>query len=273
VGTLYLVATPIGNLEDITLRALRVLREASLIAAEDTRRTRKLLAHYEFSVPLTSYHEHNKNRKEPGILAALEHGDVALVSDAGTPGISDPGYELVGAAVAAGHEAVVIPGASAPIMALVGSGLPTDTFRFLGYLPRKKNEIMRLLQQIKSDRSTLIFFEVPHRLRQSLEALIEGLGGDRSAAACRELTKLHEQFVRGTLDEIRTAFLETEPRGEFTLVIGGAPAAQKWTEDQVRVQLEASLSEGLSPSQAARQVALESGWGRRDVYRMTLEAK
>jgi 16S rRNA (cytidine1402-2'-O)-methyltransferase len=271
VGTLYLVATPIGNLEDITQRGLRMLREVSLIAVEDTRQTRKLLDHYKITTPIISYHEHNKLTRVDQLLTALDEGDIALVSDAGTPGLSDPGYRLVRAVLEVGHRVSPIPGPSAPIAALVASGLPTDSFIFLGYLPRRATERRRLLKELADERRTLLTFEAPHRLQSSLEDLEAALGHERPVAVCRELTKLHEEIVHGTIGEVRTHFTEIKPRGEFTLVIGGATGDETWDEEQVREALSTRLSQGLSPTEAARDVATESGWPRREVYRLTLE--
>lgn len=271
MGTLYLVATPIGNLEDITLRALRVLREVALIAAEDTRRTGKLLARYEIETPLISYHDHSADQRVEELLTRLASEDVALVSDAGSPLISDPGYELIQAAAHQGIPVVPVPGPSAVIAALSASGLATDSFLFSGYLPRKGNERRRMLQGQANAQHTLIFFEVPHRLHASLEDLIEVLGADRPAAVCRELTKLHEQIVRGTLSEIQAHLRDVDPRGEYTLVIGGAAGPGPWTEDEVRQALEERIHSGDTPSQAARWVASQSGWSRREIYRFTLE--
>ena len=271
MGKLYLVATPIGNLEDITLRALRLLREVSLIAAEDTRRTRKLLAKYEISTPTISYHEHNKDERESALLNALAAGDVALVSDAGTPGLSDPGYELVQMAIAHGIEVIPVPGPSAPVAALIASGLPTDSFLFLGYLPRKSGERRTLLQQLRDEQRTVILFEVPHRVRDSLAEMEEILGRKRLMVAARELTKMHEQILRGTIAEVRKAVASGSPRGEYTLIIGPAPGGEPWPEKRVRERLKVVLAQGLSHSEAARQVSQESGWPRKDVYRLGLE--
>jgi 16S rRNA (cytidine1402-2'-O)-methyltransferase len=268
VGTLHLVATPIGNLEDITLRALRVLSRVRLIAAEDTRQTRKLLAHYQISTPILSYHEHNKLTRLREVLTALDQGDVALVSDAGTPGLSDPGYELVRAALGAGHGVTPVPGPSAPIAALVASGLPTDSFVYLGYLPRRRAERRRLIRSLAGEARTLLAFEVPHRLVESLADLEEGLGAARPAAVCRELSKVHEEITRGTLEDARRRFEAQPPRGEVTLVIGGAEAQQRWTEAMVRAALEERTGSGVGRSEAARQVAGLSGWSKRDVYRL-----
>jgi 16S rRNA (cytidine1402-2'-O)-methyltransferase len=273
VGTLYLVATPIGNLEDLTQRALRMLKEVNLIAAEDTRQTRKLLAHYHINTTLISYHEHNKEERLKRILLALAGGDVALVSDAGTPGLSDPGYMLVRAVLDAGYGVSPIPGPSAPIAALVASGLATDAFIFQGYLPRRSAERKSLLKELASERRTLIFFEVPHRLRKALADMENCFRSDRPIAICRELTKLHEEILRGTLAEIRAHFEEHEPRGEFTLVVSGAPAKARWEEAEVREALNQRMTEGLNPSEAAKVVASQSGWSRREVYQLTLEGR
>jgi 16S rRNA (cytidine1402-2'-O)-methyltransferase len=273
MGTLYLVSTPIGNLEDITLRALRVLREADIIAAEDTRHTRKLLKRYEITTKLTSYHEHNKEAREEFLLDVLEGGDLAVVSDAGTPGLSDPGFELVQAALERGYEVTSIPGPSAPIAALVASGLPTDSFIFLGYLPRKASARRALIESLSNERRTLVLFEVPHRIHKTLGDLIAVLGEDRLAALGRELTKLHEEIVRGTLGEVQTHIASGKPRGEYTLVLGGAPMPGKWTESEVMEAMRARINTGLNRSSAARQIAAESGWTRQEVYRLSLEEK
>jgi 16S rRNA (cytidine1402-2'-O)-methyltransferase len=271
VGTLYLVATPIGNLEDISLRALRVLREVDIIAAEDTRRTGKLLAHYEIDTPLISYHEHSGKLRLNELATRLEHADVALVSDAGSPLISDPGYELIQAAAEREIAVVPIPGPSAVIAALGAAGLPTDSFLFLGYLPRKDTERKTLLEQQVRTSYTLVLFEVPHRIRDALDDLVAIFGPDRPGAICREMTKKHEQILRGTLGEIAEAIHEIEARGEYTLVIAGAPGSQDWTEAEVRRALDERIAAGSKPSEAARWVASQSGWTRGDVYRLTLE--
>ncbi|HEY72246.1 MAG TPA: 16S rRNA (cytidine(1402)-2'-O)-methyltransferase [Thermoflexia bacterium] len=272
MGALYLVGTPIGNLEDITLRALRILEEVDLIAAEDTRRARILTQRYEIETPVTSYFEGNKITKLETVLRALGTGDVALISEAGMPGLSDPGYELVCAAIERGYPVTPIPGPSAPVVALVVSGLPSDSFLYLGFLPRRRNERRKLLTEAASERRTLIAFESPHRLRKSL-ADFEAVLGDRPLAVCRELTKLHEEIWRGSIAEARAHFDEVEPRGEFTLVIGGAPEGERehWDERQVRAALDDLLAQGVRRSGAARRVAAISGWGRREVYRLGLE--
>jgi 16S rRNA (cytidine1402-2'-O)-methyltransferase len=269
MGSLYLVATPIGNLEDITLRALRLLRQVDLIAAEDTRHTGRLLAHYEIDTPQLSYHEHNKLTRLDAVLKALEKGDVALVSDAGMPGLSDPGYELVRAAIAHGIPVVPVPGPSALTAALVASGLSTDAFVYLGFLPRRPVERRRLLTGLRDERRTLVAFESPHRLAAALDDVVAVLG-DRQITVARELTKLHEEIWRGSASQAREHFAGPV-RGEITLVIAGASAPPRWDEEQVRQQVTQLMSQGLSHRQAARQVAQLSGWTRRAVYQLTLD--
>ncbi len=273
MGSLYLVATPIGNLEDITLRALRVLREVELVAAEDTRHTRTLLARYEIETSVTSYFEHNKLTKLDQILGALETGDVALVSDAGMPGLSDPGYELVRACLERGVPVVPVPGPSAVVTALVASGLPTDRFLYLGFLPRRAQTRRALLASVASEPVTCVFFEAPHRLLATLADLCAALG-DRPVAVARELTKVHEEIWRGTLEEARAHFEASPPRGEFTLVVGGAPSSKaRWDEVQVRSALEEMLAQGAGTRDASREVATQAGWSRRDVYALALELR
>jgi 16S rRNA (cytidine1402-2'-O)-methyltransferase len=240
------------------------------VAAEDTRQTRKLLDHYQIHTRLISYYEHNKLGRIEPILTALAEGDVALVSDAGTPALNDPGYELVRAVLAAGYPVSPIPGPSAPVAALVASGLPTDAFIYLGYLPRKSGERRQLLEQAAAYPYTLIFLEAPHRLRAALEDLLAMLG-DRPMAAARELTKLHEEIFRGTVRETLAHFTAQEPRGEFTLVIGGAPAPARWSEAQVRAAAREAARRRQSPAQAAGELAERSGWPRREVYRLLLD--
>ena len=268
--TLYIVATPIGNLEDITLRALRVLKEARLIAAEDTRTTRKLLTHYDIHTPLTSYHDHNKVQKIPTIIKTLEEGDVALVSDAGTPGISDPGLELVQAAIDIGVSVVSIPGPSAVITALATSGISAEHFLFLGFLPRRKGERQGLLRSVSELPYTIVLFEAPHRLQATLAALHEVLG-NRPMAAVREATKLYEEVVRGTVSQCQEHF--TQPRGEFTLVIGGKLKSETPSPLEAEERLRALLEQGGSSREAREQVAAETGLPRREVYRMWLGMK
>ena len=274
MGTLYLVATPIGNLEDFSPRAVRILREAGLIAAEDTRVTRKLLSHFDIHTPLTSYFEHNKLTKLETVLAALIKGDVALVSDAGTPAINDPGYELVRAALGVGHTVSPVPGPTAPVAALAASGLPTDSFLYLGYLPRKSSERLALGDQIANLTYTLILLESPHRLLAALKDLQAALG-DRQIAIARELTKVHEEIWRGNISAGREHFTQNEPRGEFTLVVAGHRPDEKfsWAEDKVMIALKIGLKQGESPAALSGRVAQASGWERRKVYKMAVNLK
>jgi 16S rRNA (cytidine1402-2'-O)-methyltransferase len=269
MGTLYLVATPIGNLEDISARALRILGQAHLIAAEDTRQTRKLLTHFGLHTPMVSYHEHNKLSRLDVVLRALSEGDVALVSDAGTPALNDPGYELVRAALEAGHAVSPVPGPSAPIAALVASGLPTDAFLYLGYLPRRSAQRRLLLAQVRPLSYTLIFLETPQRLPGALQDLQDILG-ERPCAIARELTKLHEEIFRGSLSAARQHFSDQAPRGEFTLIVGGCPpeAKPRWNEARVRLALRSAQAQGKPASQVARETADESGWSKKDIYRL-----
>lgn len=262
--TLYVVGTPIGNLEDITIRALRVLREVQLIAAEDTRKAGILLRHYDISAPLTSFFEANERRKAGDILDALAEGDVALISDAGMPGISDPGYPLVREAIERGYPVVPIPGPSAHTAALVISGLPADQFMFLGFPPRKHPE--QLFEGLVGIAATLVLYEAPHRLQQTLEAMLQTLG-DRDIALCRELTKMYEEVWRGRISDALIWSEENPPRGEFTLVVAGASGEpERWREVRVREALAMRMAEGLSRPQAAREIAAESGWRRREIY-------
>lgn len=273
MSTLYLVATPIGNLEDISARALRVLKDVSLIAAEDTRHTGKLLNHFGIHTPVISYHEHNKLTRLERVLEALAQGDVALVSDAGTPALNDPGYELVRAVIEAGYSVSPIPGASAPVAALAASGLPSDTFLYLGYLPRKPTERRRLLEQVALLRHTLVFLETPHRLISSLGDLLDILG-DRQAAVARELTKLHEEIFRGSLSQALQHFKSSPPRGEFTLVLAGCPQeASRWPVEHLQNELNLRLQAGEAPSQIARGVANEAGWSKKDVYALLTQIR
>jgi 16S rRNA (cytidine1402-2'-O)-methyltransferase len=270
---LYIVATPIGNLEDLTLRALRVLREVDLIAAEDTRVTRKLLSRYDIGTRLVSYHEHNSARRLPELLEALTSGDVALVSDAGTPGVNDPGSELVSAAAAAGFPVVPLPGASAVTTALAVSGLPVGQFVYLGFLPRKRGERTRLLGPLTNERRTLLAFEAPHRLRGALRDILDTLG-DRRIAVCRELTKLHEEVFRGTVAEALEHF--GEPRGELTLVIEGGqgePDDGPDREASARTLLVRARADGALVKDAVARAVRETGLSRRAAYRLWLETK
>lgn len=273
MGTLYLVATPLGNLEDISARALRVLREVDLIAAEDTRQTRKLLQHYDIHTPTTSYHEHSKPGKLQRILEALREGNVAVVSDAGTPALNDPGYQLVVEAIQAGYEVSPIPGPSAPVAALVVSGLPTAAFLYLGYLPRKSRERRRLLEEVARMPYTLIFLETPQRLLSAL-ADIQQVLGNRRIAVGRELTKLFEEIFRGDVESAREHFGSQPPRGEFTLVLEGYLNEEgPWTEERLQLELKKRLDAGGKPSKIASQLASESGWTKASVYNLLLALK
>lgn len=266
MSTLFLVATPIGNLEDFSDRAKRILSEVILIACEDTRHTAKLLNHYKIKTATTSYFEHNKQKKIDRILAKLETGDVALVSDAGTPGLNDPGYLLVRAALNAGHIVSPIPGASAPIAALVSSGLPTDRFLYLGYLPRKSGERQQLLKEIIALPYTLIFLEAPHRLVDSLSDLAE-VFGDRQIAIASEMTKMYENIFRGSIPEAQEHLKDEPARGEYTLVVAGQSQIEaQWSQEQVMEALHEGMESDTPPSQTARKIASASGWPRREVY-------
>lgn len=269
MGKLYLVATPIGNLEDVTLRALRILREVSLIAAEDTRTARTLLSHYSIPAKVVSYNEHNMAQRTPQILRALEEGDVALISEAGTPGVSDPGYELTVAALAAGHEVSPVPGPAAVIAAVSASGLPLQQFTFLGFLPRRSAERRRLLESVAEDRRTIVAFESPHRVRAALADALATLG-DRRIAVCRELTKLHEEIFRSTVSAAIAHF--AEPRGEFTLVIEGDTGSEPEVDDEdLRAEIRRLRESGISARDAATQVSRAFGVPRRRAYALAIE--
>lgn len=267
MGTLYLVATPIGNLEDMSPRAIRVLREASLIAAEDTRHTGKLLKHFEIETPLTSYFEHNKLNKLDFILGKLSTGDVALVSDAGTPTINDPGYELVRAALASNFDVLSVPGPSAPISALAVSGLPTDSFLYLGYLPHKSSERHKFVGQVGDLPYTLIFLESPHRIVESLEDILATLG-DRRICVAREMTKMFEEYWRGTVSGAVEHFRMKSAKGEFTLVIEGRTKdeSDKWTEAQVLKAIKKETKSDKSAKDISTELAMQSGWNKKEIY-------
>ncbi len=266
--SLYIVATPIGNLEDISPRAVRILREVKLIAAEDTRKTRILLDKYEIKTPLTSYYEHNKIDKLDYILEQLELKDVAIVSEAGMPGISDPGYELIAAASRKGIQVVPVPGPSAIITALAVSGLATDRFTFIGFLPRRIGERRQVLESVAGETGTIIAYEAPHRLTEALSDIIYVLG-DRKIAVCRELTKIYEEVFRGTVSEAQQHF--SDPRGEFTLVIEGkAKEKPRLTEDVVE-KLEALQQSGVGAREAVAKVVKETGLSKKEVYQAWLK--
>lgn len=269
-GTLYLVATPVGNLEDITLRALRILKEADLIACEDTRHTAKLLSRYEIATPRESYHDFNEESRTPRFIQMLREGkNIALVSDSGTPLISDPGYELVSSCRREGITVVPIPGPSAALAALTGSGLPTDSFFFGGFLPSKSTLRKRRLEQLSGIPATLVLYEAPHRLLASLEDLITVLGSRRACIA-REITKIHEEFVEGTLPELLEEFRSrTSVQGEITLVIergGNTPEPAEWPAS-IREHLAEVIQEtGLPRNEALKSVAKQRGLSRREAY-------
>ena len=274
MGTLYLVATPIGNLEDMSPRAVRILREVNLIAAEDTRHTGKLLKHFEIETPLTSYFEHNKLNKLDFILEKLSTGDVALVSDAGTPVVNDPGYELVKAALEARQDVKPIPGPSAPITALTVSGLPTDSFLYLGYLPHKTSERHRKLEEVESQSHTLVFLESPHRIVESLEDIFSILG-DRRICVAREMTKMFEEYWRGKVSGAVNYFKSQAPRGEFTLVVDGkkTDGSQKWTEAQLQLAIEDELKSEKSAKDISVELAIQSGWNKKEIYTLINQNK
>jgi 16S rRNA (cytidine1402-2'-O)-methyltransferase len=274
MGILYLVATPIGNLEDLSPRALRILRESTLIAAEDTRHTGVLLKHFEIKSPLTSYFEHNKISKLDRILEVLADGDVALVSDAGTPAINDPGYELVQTALAAGFDVRPIPGPSAPISALTVSGLPTDSFLYLGYLPHKAGERRKVMFQVSDQPYTLIFLETPHRVVEALEDILSTLG-DRRICVAREMTKMYEEYWRGTVSRAIEHFKSKEPRGEFTLVIEGKKTEERgrWTEEELLEAIRRELQTGKPAKEISVSLAEPSGWNKKEIYALINQNK
>ena len=275
-GTLYLSATPIGNLEDMTYRSVRILGEVGLIAAEDTRHTRKLLAHYDIHTPLTSYHEHNKLTKGPELIASLQGGgDLVCVSDAGLPGIADPGSHLAGLAIAAGIRVTPLPGANAALSALICSGLDTTVFTFVGFLPRTTKKRRETLERVKEHSETLLFYEAPHHLRATLAELAAALGAGRKAVAARELTKKFEEFRRGTLQELQDYFSVQEPRGEFVLLVAGNDGCQQAAPDVYAGLGPAALvarlvADGLDRKAAMREAAQRLGMSRRDVYQACL---
>ncbi len=266
---LYIVATPIGNLEDITLRALRTLREVKLIAAEDTRKTRRLLTKYDIKTPTTSYYEHNKWEKMDYIFSCLEKEDVALVSEAGMPGISDPGHELIVAAGEKGIPVVPIPGPSVVVTAVAVSGLPTDRFTFIGFLPRRTAARRELLESIAAEPGSVVILEAPHRLLATLHDMLAVLG-NRRMTVCRELTKIHEEVFRGTIEDAINRF--AEPRGEFTLVVAGKIAEEKGKLEpgDIEKRLRELQRAGMSAREASITVAGETGLPRKEIYRAWL---
>ncbi len=276
-GCLYLVATPIGNLEDITLRALRVLKEASVVACEDTRHTQKLLQHYGISTRMLSYHEHNEHSRTPELVAALQQGaQVALVSDAGMPLVSDPGHRLVAACIARGIRVVPVPGPSAVVAALAAAGLPCDEFVFVGFLPARSGERQRALERLRNEPRTMVFYEAPHRLLDTLTAAAD-VFGERPAVVARELTKVHEEFVRGSLRELAAYFFARPPRGEATLLVTGGTAASVSAEiaadagASLAARVEQLIHEhGLDRKAALKRAAKELGIPKREAYKRLL---
>lgn len=269
-GSLFIVATPIGNLADITYRAVQTLKDVDLVAAEDTRHSRKLLAHYQISTPLVSYHEHNARQKVEPLLEKLRSGlDMALISDAGTPGIADPGYRLVQACHAAGVRVIAIPGPSALVAALSVAGVPTDCFAFEGFLPAKSKARRELLQKLCAETRTLVFYEAPHRLTVALEDLLAEFGPERSLVVARELTKLHEEIFRGTVAEALQHFAGEKVRGELVLVV---PPGETTHRVSMTVALQKMLAESDLPRrEIVKMIAKEYGVSGSDVYRESLK--
>jgi 16S rRNA (cytidine1402-2'-O)-methyltransferase len=268
VPALYIIATPIGNLEDISLRALRLLKQVKLIAAEDTRTARRLLNAYDIKTPLTSYHEHNKRAKLGYLLDCLKEKEVALVSEAGMPGVSDPGYELISAAIGRGIPVVPVPGASAVITALVVSGLPSNQFLYLGFLPRRQGVRRRLLRSVADEPWTIIAFEAPHRLLATLADALE-VFGDRMVAVCRELTKVYEEVFRGRLSQAMEHF--AQPRGEFTLVIGGKVRQETEISQQIEKKLRKLYQQGAGAKETVARLSETSGVSKRKLYQAWLK--
>src|SRR5215467_6456135 len=268
-GTLYLVATPIGNLEDITLRALRILREVDLIACEDTRQTRKLLDHYGIATASVSYHEHNEAARAEELVRKLEGGaTIAQVSDAGMPGISDPGYRLIRLAIEKGIPVVPVPGPSAVIAALVGSGLPADAFEFHGFLPPKSGQRRTALESFRPSRHTIVVYEAPHRIRETLEDIVAVLGAGRPVVLARELTKIHEEFIRGTAKEVLQRLQDRETKGEITLLIGAGESQAGTAHKNLAERLREIMQEQkLDEKGALKVLAKEQGLSKSGVYR------
>ncbi len=272
-GILYLVGTPIGNLEDMTFRAIATLKQVDLIAAEDTRHTGKLLHHFGIETPQTSYHEHNAFKRVPELVEKLRQGmSIALVTDAGMPAISDPGVELVQGCIAAGVRVIPIPVVTAGIAALTASGFATQHFGFDGFLPSDKKEKRDRLEILRLETRTMILYEAPHRLLRTLEDLANSLGHDRQIAIARELTKLHEEFWRGSIEGAIAHFTIHAPKGEFTLVLAGSAPSLKpvWTEDIILAELQNLIGSGISRSEASRQLAELAELPRRQIYQLAL---
>jgi 16S rRNA (cytidine1402-2'-O)-methyltransferase len=272
-GVLYIVATPIGNLEDITLRALRVLKEVDLIAAEDTRHTRNLLSHYDIQTPLTSYHEHNERTKAQPLVKRLVSGEnIALVSDAGTPAISDPGYRLVVDAVHAGIQVIPLPGASALAATLSAAGLPTDCFAFEGFLPAKKQERIARLQELKNDPRTLVFYEAPHRLKKSLQDM-QQIFDERQIVVGRELSKVHEEFLRGTVSDVIARLADREVKGEVTIVVHGCTDECQVSEENIGTEIHRLIDEGMGIKDISELLGERYRISKRQIYQLALKLK
>jgi 16S rRNA (cytidine1402-2'-O)-methyltransferase len=270
-GVLYVVATPIGNLEDITLRAIRVLKEVDLIAAEDTRHTKKLLAHYGITTRLNSYYDEVEAEKASLLVEQLKNGkNIALVSDAGTPTLSDPGFRLVQEAIRAAIPVVPVPGPSALIAALSAGGLPTDRFVFEGFLPVKKRQRRERLQRLRQEERTLVFYEAPHRLKETLEDILELLG-DREMVLGREITKVYEEFIRGGLGEVTVEIGRREIRGEIVLLVSGFAGEPVVSEDVLKAEIEKLVQKGLRIKEIAEIVGERFSHSKREIYRLALE--
>ena len=274
VGILYLVATPIGNLEDISARALRILSEVDCIAAEDTRVSGGLLNHFGIKKPLISYYEQNKHIRGQELLKRLLQGEhIALISDAGTPAISDPGADLVRSAIDVGIQVTAIPGPCAFVSALIASGLPTERFVFEGFLPRNKGDRKRRLQSVVNEQRTLVFYEAPHRLRETLEDMADMLGADRKVVLARELTKLHEEYLRFSLAEAAESYRQQQPRGEYVLIVAGSEGKHVPPPDMqaVQLRLEALLEQGIGRKQAAKILAEQYDLPVKTIYDLGLK--
>jgi 16S rRNA (cytidine1402-2'-O)-methyltransferase len=274
-GRLYVVGTPLGNLEDLSPRAARVLSSVALVAAEDTRTAQKLFARIGISPPTTSYFEGNEASRSANLIERLQSGDdIALISEAGMPGVSDPGQRLIAAAAEAGIPIEVVPGPSAAITALVGSGLPTDRFSFIGFLPRESGKRQSIIAGLRQREETLIFYEAPNRVPETLSDLAASLGAHRRACVARELTKLHEEFIRGSLEQLNQRFANEPPRGEVTLIVEGAnPEEQSAPSIDIESEIDRRLTAGESPKEIAAALALITGKPRRQIYQLAITRK
>jgi len=272
-GILYIVPTPIGNLDDITLRALRVLKEVELIAAEDTRHTQHLLSHFGIKTALTSYHEHNERDKARTLVERLKGGArIALVSDAGTPAVSDPGYRIVVEAIRAGIQVIPLPGAAALTTALCASGLPTDRYLFEGFLPAKSQERKGKLQSLSAETATLVFYEAPHRLLDALGDMLK-IFGDREIAVARELTKVHEEFVRGKVSEVIGALAQRDIKGEIVLLVQGATGEAQVSDEELHAMIRQLAGDGMGVKEIAELLGERYGLAKKEVYKLALDLK